>query len=134
VGLFAEYWNYYRGKHRRPLVVRPGQANDNTIVNYSRRVVDKSVAFLFGESPTFEVDDQRAEDCDVFFAFRPDVVRATGGWRLESNHWLLTLPWETLYDTGCADWPSPSENLPPVEYCHTECASVSLYSSTPTCT
>lgn len=62
VGLLAEYWNYYRGKHRRPLVTRPGQANDNVIVNYSRRVVDKSVAFLFGPELKFEVDDQRAEE------------------------------------------------------------------------
>lgn len=61
VQLFAEYWNYYRGRHRRPLAVKPGQANDNVLVNYSRRVVDKSVSFLFGQPPTFEVDDQRAE-------------------------------------------------------------------------
>jgi hypothetical protein len=61
--LFGLYWDYYRGKHRRPLKVRPDQANDNVIVNYSRRVVDKSVAFLFGEqaAPRFEVGDEAAE-------------------------------------------------------------------------
>jgi len=82
----------------------------------------------------FFLDDQKAEDCDVFFAFRPESASATGDWRLEANRWLLTLPWETLYNTGCADWPPSSENLPPIEYCHAECVSVPLYSPLPTCT
>jgi hypothetical protein len=60
--LFGMLWDYYRGKHRRPLVIKPGQANDNVIVNYSRRVVDKSVAFLFGKPVGFEVQDERQEE------------------------------------------------------------------------
>lgn len=61
--LFGLFWDYYRGKHRRPLKVRADQANDNVIVNYARRVVDKSVAFLFGgqAAPSFEVGDEKAE-------------------------------------------------------------------------
>ena len=56
--LFGMYWDYYRGKHRRPLKIKDGQANDNVIVNYSRRIVDKSTAFLMGSPPRFEVDGE----------------------------------------------------------------------------
>lgn len=61
--LFGLFWDYYRGKHRRPLRVRPDGANDNVIVNYARRAVDKSVAFLFGgqAAPAFEVGDGETE-------------------------------------------------------------------------
>ena len=59
--LFGLYWDYYRGKHRRPLKIRDGQADDNVIVNYSRRVVDKSVAFLFGHPPCFEIEGDEIE-------------------------------------------------------------------------
>lgn len=62
--LFGLYWDYYRGKHKRPLKARPDQANDNVIVNYCRRAVDKSNAFLFGSqaAPRFEVGDEAAEE------------------------------------------------------------------------
>ena len=58
VQLFGAYWDYYRGKQRRPLRIKDGQADDNVIVNYSRRIVDKSTAFLFGDPPEFEIDHQ----------------------------------------------------------------------------
>lgn len=54
--LFARYWDYYQGRHRKPLVVKGGQADDNVILNYSRRVVDKGISFLFGGDVTFEID------------------------------------------------------------------------------
>lgn len=62
--LFGAYWDYYRGKHRRPLKIKDGQADDNVIVNYCRRVVDKSTAFLFGHAPTFEVDGENSNADD----------------------------------------------------------------------
>lgn len=50
-------WDYYLGKHRKPLKVLEGQADDNVTLNYSRRVVDKGLSFLFGPDVTFEVDE-----------------------------------------------------------------------------
>lgn len=50
-------WRYYRKEHRKPLKVRPGQTDDNVIVNMAREIVDQSVAMLFGEAPTVEIDE-----------------------------------------------------------------------------
>lgn len=55
--LFALYWNYYRGRHRKPLKVKQLQADDNVIINLCRRVVDKSVAFLFGLPVEWDSDE-----------------------------------------------------------------------------
>jgi hypothetical protein len=55
---YARLWDYYRGRHRKNLVVKPGQADDNVTLNYSRRVVDKGLSFLFGQSVEFELDAQ----------------------------------------------------------------------------
>jgi len=55
--LFAMYWNYYRGKHKKHLKVKPGQADDNVILNYSKRVVNKGVTFLYGKPVEFEIDN-----------------------------------------------------------------------------
>jgi len=54
--LMALLWRYYRGQHRKHLRVSQGQADDNVIVNYSRRVVDKGAYFLFGKDVIFEAD------------------------------------------------------------------------------
>ncbi len=55
--LFAQFWAYYLGHHRKPLKVRPNQPDDNVILNYSKRNVNKSVQFLFGKAVTFETDN-----------------------------------------------------------------------------
>jgi hypothetical protein len=59
--LMARLWNYYRGRHAKPLVVKPGQADDNVTLNFSRRVVDKGLAFLFGPGVEFEMDGSDAQ-------------------------------------------------------------------------
>jgi hypothetical protein len=51
----ARRWEYYFGKHPRPLRVRPGQPDDNVIVNLCRAIVDKGVSFLFGKDVDFEL-------------------------------------------------------------------------------
>ncbi len=56
--LFAQFWRYYRGHHRKPLKVRPNTLDDNVVLNYSKRNVNKSVQFLFGKPVTFEIDSQ----------------------------------------------------------------------------
>lgn len=56
--LFGEYWKYYRGRHTKHLKVRPNTPDDNVILNYSKRVVNKSVQFLFGQPLQFEIDGE----------------------------------------------------------------------------
>src|SRR5579883_2309940 len=53
----AQRWRAYHGQHPRPLRIRPGQPDDNVIVNYARVVVDKGVSFLFGSDIRFELDE-----------------------------------------------------------------------------
>ena len=50
-----ENWDYYDGRQRQPLKIRPNQSNDNVIINLTRRIVDQSVAMLFAEMPTFDL-------------------------------------------------------------------------------
>lgn len=63
IALFDTYWDYYRGRHRKALIVKPGQPDDNVTLNYSRRVVNKGLSFLFGSPVTFEIDsaDERSD-------------------------------------------------------------------------
>lgn len=54
IKLIDAYWTYYRdGGARRPLKVRPGQPDDNVMLNYSQQAIDKSVAFFAPKPPTF---------------------------------------------------------------------------------
>ncbi|MCA9366884.1 phage portal protein [Candidatus Kaiserbacteria bacterium] len=54
--LFARYWNYYRGNHKQNIKVMPGQADDNVTLNYSKKIVNQGVNFLFGKEPFFDLD------------------------------------------------------------------------------
>jgi hypothetical protein len=51
-------WAYYEGNQKRPLKVRPGQPDDNVILNVCRKTIEQAVALLFGEPPTFEIGSQ----------------------------------------------------------------------------
>lgn len=62
---YTQAWRAYFGQFKRPLKIRPGQSDDNVVVNFCRMLVDKSVMFLFGDEPQFELDEQEqtpAED------------------------------------------------------------------------
>ena len=56
-------WEAYHGDFPEPLKAlkgrdgKPVAADDNAIVNYARVVVDKGVAFLFGQAARFELDE-----------------------------------------------------------------------------
>lgn len=54
---FKKAWDYYYGKHAKPLKVRPGQTDDNVVVNYTRKIVNAGVSFLFGKDLNFELDE-----------------------------------------------------------------------------
>ena len=57
-GLFALYWAYYRGHHRKTIKVKASQADDNVTLNWSKKIVDAGVAFLFGKLVSFEIDGE----------------------------------------------------------------------------
>lgn len=54
-------WDYYDGKHIKPLIVRQGEMDDNILLNFCRTLVDDSVAWLWGHPETgvlqIEVDE-----------------------------------------------------------------------------
>jgi len=49
-------WQAYYGQHPRAFKVRPGQADDNVVVNKAQIICDKSVSFLFGQEVTWSLD------------------------------------------------------------------------------
>lgn len=55
--LFKTYWNYYRGRHRKNLKIKPNEPDDNVTLNYSRKIVNQGVNFLFGKPVTFHIDE-----------------------------------------------------------------------------
>jgi hypothetical protein len=50
-------WQYYKGKHKRPLKVKPGQPDPNVTLNLCRKLVDTGAAMLFGQGVTFELTE-----------------------------------------------------------------------------
>jgi hypothetical protein len=58
IKLIDAYWTYYKdGGARKPLKVRPGQPDDNVMLNYSQQAIDKSVSFFAPKPPTFLLPD-----------------------------------------------------------------------------
>lgn len=58
IDLFDRYWRYYRGNHRQPLKVAPDAAiDDNVIINWSRKIVNLGIQFLFGPPVRFVIGD-----------------------------------------------------------------------------
>lgn len=47
---------YERGEHRRQLKVRPGQPDDNIVINFAGLVVDRTVSMLLGNGIEFSYD------------------------------------------------------------------------------
>lgn len=63
---YKKAWNAFYNDVPDSLTVKKGQANDNIKVNYSRLVVEKGVAFLFGKDIRFEVEgDEDVIETDV---------------------------------------------------------------------
>lgn len=60
-------WQYYDGDHRKPLKVKTGQADDNVILNVSRKSIDQAVSLLFGILPKIEIDESYDDDLTMLF-------------------------------------------------------------------
>ena len=71
-------WEVYYGHHVRQLAATKSdaQARDNVIVNYARVIVDKGVAFLFGQDVTFELDETQHTTEEKWL---DDCLLANGG-------------------------------------------------------
>ncbi len=55
---------YYDGNHVKPLKVKPGEPDDNVLVNLCRSLVDDSVSWLFGNPETGVLKIKSKEDSD----------------------------------------------------------------------
>jgi len=53
-------WLYYYGQHDAQLKVKPGQPDDNVILNLAQYAVDLGVDFLFGQPVTCSGGSLRA--------------------------------------------------------------------------
>lgn len=62
----AKAWDAYHGEHPRPLRVRPGGPDDNVAVNFTKVFVLKGVAFLFGDSPTWELAEGENTEAEEY--------------------------------------------------------------------
>ena len=57
-------WKAYNGELTPPLKRRPGQPDDNVLVNTSKVIVDKGVSFLFGKGVTWNLDSDETRSLD----------------------------------------------------------------------
>lgn len=55
-------WDYFEGRHPKALKVKPGQADDNIIVNLARPIVEKGISLLFGKPLTIQIDEDGSRD------------------------------------------------------------------------
>ena len=61
---FKKAWTAYNGDQQKPLKVRPGDQDDNVIVNYAKLIVNTGVSFLFGKDVDFELDELKDTDTE----------------------------------------------------------------------
>jgi hypothetical protein len=77
-------WEAYHGDLPDPLIVQPGDPDDNIVLDFAAPLVDASRSFLFGREPEFVVPDDfpRNEDAQTYL----DAV-----WQRNSKATLLQL-------------------------------------------
>jgi len=69
-------WAYYRGEHKKHLKVRPGQPDDNVVLNLCGKLVRSAVAMLFGQVVKYELTEGETTPVESYIA---DVWRANKG-------------------------------------------------------
>ena len=84
---YAAAWKYYRGDHKKPLKVTPGQPDDNVILNLCKILVDRGVSMLFGKGIDFQLTGEG--DSEAAQEYLDSVWN--GGQDTESNLMLLQL-------------------------------------------
>jgi hypothetical protein len=95
-------WDYYQGKHRRPLKIQSDGYDDNVIVNHIAQFTEDLVGFLLGDGISFDSGgDDQGDPADDQIA---EMWRASRGAILQNN---LSL-------AGCIEG-HPAVRLVPVE-------------------
>jgi hypothetical protein len=61
---YSELLAYQRGAQRRQIKSKPGQADDNLIVNWCGLVVERGISMLFGGGITFDLPGEGAETAE----------------------------------------------------------------------
>lgn len=111
--LYAAFWRYYRGHHRKALKVRPNTADDNVTLNLSKRIVNKGVQFLFGKAVDFEIDggsetERSAEEQYLDRVWGPDEQKHTLLQSIALNGGVTGTPVVRLYEPV----PNMADSLP----------------------
>ena len=104
---FKRAWQAYHGDAPKPLKVRQGDPDDNVQVNLARVIVDKAVAFLFGQDVTFELDETQRTRAEEWL---DECWQSIGGMLLLQklalnggvcgHAWAKVLPAKAGYTTG----------------------------------
>lgn len=81
-------WDYYEGRHPKPLKARPGGADNNVILNLVALHAEHTIAFAAPDFPALELDDER--DTQTEAALRA-LWKANGGAVWLSNLMLCGL-------------------------------------------
>lgn len=56
--------DYYEGKQKRPLDLKDGEPDDNTIINMVAMTIDRMITFLFPEMPKLELSPTELEETE----------------------------------------------------------------------
>lgn len=75
-------WNYYEGRHRPQLKVKPGKPDDNVVINQWKQGKDREITFLFPKMPGFELDENSDMDS-------PDEQWLRGAWDFNKGKKML---------------------------------------------
>lgn len=65
---YKQGWDYYEGRQPLPLVIKPGQRDDNIILNLYKYIVNKGVAFLFGKEVGFDLEEGKDTEAEQFLS------------------------------------------------------------------
>lgn len=62
VTAYTKAYKYYTAEHPRQLDRKPGEPDDNAVINMLRQTVDRTATFLFPTMPDFELDPNTTEE------------------------------------------------------------------------
>lgn len=77
---YSEYRAYAAGQHKRQLLVKPNQADDNLVINHISLVIERSISMLFGKEIKFDLPGE--DDA-------PEAEYLNGIWKANKKGILL---------------------------------------------
>ena len=85
----AAAWAAYYGQSEPPLKVRPGEPDDNVVLNFSRLIVDKGAGLLIGDGVGFECDTEAEAEAGEGGAGSPQQDYLDAVWKANRRDTLL---------------------------------------------